>query len=111
MSNYAGLDVSDKTKNVCVVDADGVVLKRDVVASDPEVLAKWLGKHCPGLVRVLLETGPLSTFLHHDVPSLLNASAPAMPRVCCRRGSTRAMFTMRRGWRSSLAPAGSSVFI
>ena len=61
MSIFAGLDVSDKTTHVCVVDADGVVLKRDVVASDPDLLAKWLGKHCSGLARVVLETGSLST--------------------------------------------------
>lgn len=67
MSIFAGLDVSDKTTHLCVVDADGAVLKRDVVASDPELLAKWLGKHCPGLVRVVLETGPLSTFLYHGL--------------------------------------------
>jgi transposase len=54
MTIYAGLDVSDKTTQLCVVDADGVVLKRDVVASDPDVIAKWLGKHCPGLIRVVL---------------------------------------------------------
>lgn len=73
MSIYAGLDVSDKTTHICVVNADGTVMKRDVVASDPQVLSKWLGKHCPELVRVVLETGPLSTFLYHglverDVP-------------------------------------------
>jgi transposase len=67
MSIFAGLDVSDKTTHLCVVDADGAVLKRDVVASDPEALAKWLGKHCPGLARVVLETGPLSTFLYHGL--------------------------------------------
>src|SRR3546814_15724060 len=35
MTIFAGLDVSDKTTHVCVVDDDGAVLKRDVVASDP----------------------------------------------------------------------------
>ncbi len=73
MSIYAGLDVSDNTTHICVVDAEGTVLKRDVVASDPELLAKWLGKHSSGLTRAVLETGPLSTFLYHglverDVP-------------------------------------------
>lgn len=67
MSIYAGLDVSDKTTHICVVDAEGTVLKRDVVASDPEVLSKWLSKHCPELARVVLETGPLSTFLYHGL--------------------------------------------
>ena len=73
MTIYAGLDVSDKTTHICVVTSEGAVIRRDVVASDPEVLAKWLKRHCPGLVRVVLETGPLSAFLYHgleerDVP-------------------------------------------
>jgi transposase len=73
MTLYAGLDVSDKTTHICVVDGEGAILCRDVVASDPDVLAKWLKRHAPGLVRVVLETGPLSTFLYHglherDVP-------------------------------------------
>lgn len=67
MAIFAGLDVSDKTTHVCVVGDDGTILKRDVVASDPDLLAKWLGKHCAGLVRVVLETGPLSTFLYHGL--------------------------------------------
>lgn len=67
MSIYAGLDVSDKTTHICVVDVDGKVLRRDVVASDPEVLAKWLNRHCPDLTRVVLETGTLSTFLYHGL--------------------------------------------
>jgi hypothetical protein len=36
MGIYAGMGVSDKVTHVCVVDADGVVLRRDVVASDPD---------------------------------------------------------------------------
>jgi transposase len=30
MTIYAGLDVSDKTTHICVVDGDGAVLRRDV---------------------------------------------------------------------------------
>lgn len=67
MAIFAGLDVSDNTTHVCVVDGDGAILKRDVVASDPDALAKWLVKHCDGLARVVLETGPLSTFLYHGM--------------------------------------------
>ncbi|MGH8702343.1 MAG: IS110 family transposase [Burkholderiales bacterium] len=67
MTIYAGLDVSDKSTHICVVGADGAVIRRDVVASDPEVLAKWLKRHCAALVRVVLETGPLSTFLYHGL--------------------------------------------
>ena len=67
MSIYAGLDVSDKTTHVCVVDGEGAVLRREVLASDPDVIAKWLGRYCPDLVRVVLETGPLSAFLYHGI--------------------------------------------
>ncbi len=59
--------MSDKTTHICVVDIDGKVFRRDVVVSDPDVLAKWLNKHCTDLVRVVLETGTLSTFLYHGL--------------------------------------------
>ena len=36
MSIYAGLDVSDKTTHICVVTGDGAIVRRDVVASDPD---------------------------------------------------------------------------
>lgn len=42
MSIYAGLDVSDKMTHICVVDVDDKVLRRDVVGSDPDALAKLL---------------------------------------------------------------------
>lgn len=80
MSIYAGLDVSDKITHVCLVNSDGLVLKRDVVASDPDLLAKWLGKHSSELVRVVLETGPLSTFLYHG---LVERSVP-VECICAR---------------------------
>ena len=75
MTIYAGLDVSDKATHICVVTSEGAIVRRDVVASDPEVLAKWLARHAKGLTRVVLETGPLSTFLYHglaerDVPAV-----------------------------------------
>jgi transposase len=86
MNIFAGLDVSDKTTHVCVVDGEGVVLRRDVVATDPDVLAKWLRKHCAGLVRVVLETGPLSTFLYHGLVER------EVPVVCiCARHAKKAL--------------------
>jgi len=52
MAIFAGLNVSDKTTHVFVVTDDGAIQKRGVVASDPDVLAKWLGKRAD-LVRVV----------------------------------------------------------
>lgn len=86
MTIFAGLDVSDKTTHICVVDAEGTVLRRDVVASDPDVLAKWLARHCQGLTRVVLETGPLSTFLYHGL------AERDVPVVCiCARHAKKAL--------------------
>lgn len=67
MTMYAGLGVSDKTTHICVVNSDGAVLRRDVVANDLDVLAKWFGRHCTGIMQVVLETGPLSTFGYHGL--------------------------------------------
>lgn len=64
---YAGLDISDKTTHICAVDKDGKVAWRGVCATDPQALASALKAHCEGLVRVVLETGPLSSFLYHGL--------------------------------------------
>ena len=67
MTIYAGLDVSDKQTHICLVDGEGAVIRRDAVATDPDGLAKWLKRHGPGLARVVLETGALSSFLYHGL--------------------------------------------
>jgi transposase len=67
MTIYAGLDVSDKTTHMCVVDGEGLVVWRGVCATDPDEIAKTLGRRAAGLVRVVLETGPLSAFLYHGL--------------------------------------------
>jgi transposase len=64
---YAGLDVSDKTTHICAVDKEGKVAWRGVCTTDPKVLASTLQAHCPGLMRVVLETGTLSSFLYHGL--------------------------------------------
>lgn len=64
---YAGLDVSDKSTHVCVVDGSGVVVWSRACATDPDVIARTLKARAKGLVRVVLETGPLSAFLYHGL--------------------------------------------
>jgi hypothetical protein len=39
MTIFAGLDVSDKTTHICVVDDGGGIAWRGVCATDPEALA------------------------------------------------------------------------
>jgi putative transposase len=49
---YAGLDVSDKSTHLCVMDGSGLVLWAGACATDSEVIAKTLKMRAPGLERV-----------------------------------------------------------
>jgi transposase len=77
---YAGLDVSDKSTHICLVDEAGAIVWRGACATDPQVLADTLGKRCPQVARVVLETGALSTFLYHG---LVERGVPAVC-ICAR---------------------------
>lgn len=77
---YAALDVSDKATQVCVVEGSGREVWAGACATDPEVIAAVLKRRAPNLVRVVLETGPLSTFLYHG---LVERGVPAVC-VCAR---------------------------
>ncbi len=65
MDHYAGIDVSLECCSVCVVDANGKIVREAKVASDPEALIAWfrsLGFRAPA--RIGLEAGPLSQWLY-----------------------------------------------
>ena len=77
---YVGLDVSDKSTHLCVVDGGGDVIWSRACATDPDVIARTLRTRANGLVRAVLETGPLSAFLYHG---LIERGVPAIC-VCAR---------------------------
>ncbi len=64
MEHYAGIDVSLERSSVCVVDATGRIVREAKVASAPEALIAWFGELGLEVVRVGLEAGPLSRWLH-----------------------------------------------
>src|SRR6266849_9597940 len=64
MDHYAGIDVSLECSSVCVVDANGKIVREDKVASEPEALIAWFGTLGFGLARIGLEAGPLSQWLY-----------------------------------------------
>src|SRR6202048_5024214 len=63
MNHYAGIDVSLECSSVCVVDANGKILREARVASEPEALIAWFASLGFGLERIGLEAGPLSQWL------------------------------------------------
>jgi transposase len=63
MNHYAGIDVSLECSSVCVVDANGRILREARVASEPEALIGWFRASGLDLERIGLEAGPLSQWL------------------------------------------------
>lgn len=63
MEQYAGLDVSLESTSVCVVEADGRVVREAKVASEPEALIAWFQAHDTPMARIGLEAGPMSQWL------------------------------------------------
>ena len=64
MDYYAGLDVSLEQSSVCVVDASGKIVREAKVASEPEALVDFFRQLGLPVVRLGLEAGPLSQWLH-----------------------------------------------
>jgi transposase len=64
MDHYAGIDVSLEYSSVCVVDANGKIVREDKVASTPTALIGWFATLGHELARIGLEAGPLSQWLY-----------------------------------------------
>ena len=64
MEHYAGIDVSLECSSVCVVDANGKIVREDKIASEPEALIDWFASLGHGMTRIGLEAGPLSQWLY-----------------------------------------------
>jgi transposase len=63
MDYYAGLDVSLECSSVCVVEANGKIVREGKVSSEPGALIGWFKSLGYELSRVGLEAGPLSQWL------------------------------------------------
>jgi transposase len=63
MDHYTGIDVSLECSSLCVVDANGKIVREGKVASEPAALIGWLRSLGYELTRIGLEAGPLSQWL------------------------------------------------
>jgi len=70
MKQYAGLDVSLKEISICVVDADGAVLRRGTLPTEPQAVANFLTKHQIAPERIVHESGQLSIWLQRGLEKL-----------------------------------------
>ena len=109
MDHYVGIDVSLEQSSVCLVDATGRIVREAKVASEPEALAAFLAGLAMPLVRVGLEAGPLSQWLHagltaagYDVVLLetrhVKAALSAMLVKTDRKDARGIAQLLRMGW-------------
>ena len=59
MKHYAGIDVSLECSSVCVVDANGKILREAKVASEPASVIAWFRSSGFDKERIGLEAGLL----------------------------------------------------
>ncbi|SDN39651.1 hypothetical protein [Ensifer sp. YR511] len=52
MKQYAGIDVSLEYSSVCVVDADGRIVREAKILSEPDALIAWFGAHGAMMERI-----------------------------------------------------------
>ena len=76
MNHYAGLDVSLNSTRVCVVDEAGRITREATTLSEPEVPVAFFGELDGKLVRIALEAGTLSQWLHDGM------AEAGLPMVC-----------------------------
>src|SRR3954465_4937823 len=109
MEQYAGIDVSLEASHVCVVDAQGKILKEAKVASEPEALIAWFAAHGTPMARIGLEAGPLSQWLFAGLKAAglpvelletrhVRAAFKAMPVKTDRKDARGIAQLMRLGW-------------
>jgi hypothetical protein len=70
MELYAGLDVSLKRTEICVVDGAGGIVWRGRTDTHPEMIADALGRWRVELVKVGLETGSTTPWLARGLRAL-----------------------------------------
>lgn len=109
MEYYAGLDVSLELTSVCIIDAQGHIVRETKVPSHPEDLARHFESLPHSITRVALEAGPLSQWIHAGLSAAgfeavlletrhVKASMSAMPVKTDRRDARGIAQLLRLGW-------------
>ena len=109
MDHYAGIDVSLKDSSICVVNADGKIVREAKVASEPEALVRFFAELKRTVTRIGLEAGPLSQWLGagltaagHEVVLLetrhVKAALSAMTVKTDRKDARGIAHLLRLGW-------------
>jgi transposase len=89
MDLFIGLDVSQQSTVLCVVDAAGHRTWQGQCRTNPASLTAKIKQHAPNAARIGLESGPLSTWLWHELNAL------GLPIVCIDARHAKAVLAMQ----------------
>jgi transposase len=67
MPHYVGLDVSQKTTSICIVDEQGHRLWRGLCATHPDPITTRVLRHAGASARIGIETGSMTPWLVHEL--------------------------------------------
>ena len=109
MEHYAGIDVSLESASVCIVDAQGRIIRETQLVSEPEALIGWFAGHQAPIARIGLEAGPLSQWLFAAMKAAglpvelletrhVRDAFKAMPVKTDRKDARGIAQLMRLGW-------------
>ncbi len=109
MEHHVGIDVSLQLSSLCVLNADGKVVREAKVASEPEALVGFLRGLGLPIARVGLEAGPLSQWLYDGLREAsfdavlletrhVKAALSAMAVKTDRRDARGIAQLLRMGW-------------
>src|SRR5579863_4550256 len=76
MDQFVGLDVSQEMTHLCVIGGDGKTVWQGKCLSTPEDIAGTIKSKAPNVVRIGLESGPLSTWHWHALKAM------GLPVIC-----------------------------
>ncbi|RAH95921.1 IS110 family transposase [Acuticoccus sediminis] len=89
MTQYVGLDVSQKETAVCIVDGEGTVVFEGRATTDPDALAEIIGERAPAASRIGLETGMMSSWLWREL------NQRGLPVICIDARHAHAVLSTR----------------
>ena len=89
MEQYVGLGVSLELTSICIVDGSGKTLWQGQCASTPAAIASTVRAKAANLVRVGLESGPLSIWHWHELRKL------GVPVVCLDARHAKAALSLQ----------------
>ena len=69
VERFVGLDVSQRSTSVCILDGQGNRAWRGKCATDPAAIEEAIRVRAGSAARIGLETGPLTPWLVHELRS------------------------------------------